>query len=88
MFEKSIPDLSIDFVLKLFGTLDGNIDNIESAFSVRWVAEVVDFMAGIAERLDDFRIVLVSPTAGYIYLCHRLVCKCGFVICIKAWVAL
>ncbi len=34
MFEKSIPDLSIDFVLKLFGTLDGNIENIENAFSV------------------------------------------------------
>ena len=34
MFEKSLPDLSIDFVLKLFGTLDGNIENIENAFSV------------------------------------------------------
>ena len=38
MFEKSIPDLSIDFVLKLFGTLDGNIENIESAFSVSVIA--------------------------------------------------
>ena len=38
MFEKSISDLSIDFVLKLFGTLDGNIENIESAFSVSVVA--------------------------------------------------
>ena len=28
MFEKSISELSIDFVLKLFGTLDGNIENI------------------------------------------------------------
>ena len=38
MFEKSIPDLSIDFVLKLFGTLDGNIENIENAFSVSVVS--------------------------------------------------
>ena len=38
MFEKSIQDLSIDFVLKLFGTLDGNIENIENAFSVSVVA--------------------------------------------------
>lgn len=35
MFEKTISDLSIDFVLKLFGTLDGNVDNIETAFSVK-----------------------------------------------------
>ncbi|MBQ3230169.1 MAG: PhoH family protein [Clostridia bacterium] len=35
MFEKTISDLSIDFVLKLFGTLDGNIENIENAFSVK-----------------------------------------------------
>ena len=34
MFEKSIPELSVDFVLKLFGTLDGNIENIENAFNV------------------------------------------------------
>ncbi len=34
MFEKSLSDLSIDFIVKLFGTLDGNIENIESAFSV------------------------------------------------------
>ena len=38
MFEKLIPDLSIDFVLKLFGTLDGNIEKIENAFSVSVVA--------------------------------------------------
>ena len=38
MFEKSIPELSIDFVLKLFGTLDGNIENIENAFSVSVIA--------------------------------------------------
>ena len=38
MFEKTIQDLSIDFVLKLFGTLDGNIENIENAFSVSVVA--------------------------------------------------
>lgn len=35
MYEKTISDLSIDFVLKLFGTLDGNVDNIENAFSVK-----------------------------------------------------
>lgn len=35
MFEKIISDLSIDFVLKLFGTLDGNVENIENAFSVK-----------------------------------------------------
>ncbi|HBR30728.1 MAG TPA: phosphate starvation-inducible protein PhoH [Clostridiales bacterium] len=34
MYEKIITTLSIDFVLKLFGTLDTNIDNIEHAFSV------------------------------------------------------
>lgn len=34
MYEKIISTLSIDFVLKLFGTLDTNIDNIENAFSV------------------------------------------------------
>lgn len=34
MFEKIISTLSIDFVLKLFGTLDTNIDNIENAFTV------------------------------------------------------
>ncbi len=34
MFEKSLSELSIDFIVKLFGTLDGNIENIESAFSV------------------------------------------------------
>lgn len=34
MFEKIITSLSIDFVLKLFGTLDTNINNIENAFSV------------------------------------------------------
>ncbi len=34
MFEKSLANMSMDFVLKLFGTLDTNIDNIESAFSV------------------------------------------------------
>lgn len=34
MFEKTLGDLSIDFVLKLFGTLDANTDNIEKAFGV------------------------------------------------------
>jgi len=34
VFEKSLSELSIDFIVKLFGTLDGNIENIESAFSV------------------------------------------------------
>jgi len=34
VFEKVLSALSIDFVLKLFGTLDTNIDNIENAFSV------------------------------------------------------
>ncbi len=34
MYEKILTNLSIDFVLKLFGTLDSNIDNIENAFSV------------------------------------------------------
>ena len=34
MFEKILGDLSIDFVLKLFGTLDANTDNIEKAFGV------------------------------------------------------
>lgn len=34
MFDKVLPGLSIDFVLKLFGTLDTNIDNIEKEFSV------------------------------------------------------
>lgn len=34
MYEKILSTLSIDFVLKLFGTLDTNIDNIEAAFSV------------------------------------------------------
>ena len=38
MFEKTMQDLAIDFVLKLFGTLDGNIENIENAFSVSVVA--------------------------------------------------
>ncbi|MBR4799587.1 MAG: PhoH family protein [Clostridia bacterium] len=35
MFEKTIGDISIDFALKLFGTLDANLEMIESAFSVR-----------------------------------------------------
>ena len=35
MFEKTIVDLSLDFALKLFGTLDANLETIESAFSVR-----------------------------------------------------
>ena len=34
MFEKCLSELSIDFIVKLFGTLDGNIENIENAFSV------------------------------------------------------
>ncbi len=34
MFEKTLGELSIDFVLKLFGTLDANTDNIEKAFGV------------------------------------------------------
>ncbi len=34
MFERTLNNLSIDFVLKLFGTLDTNIDKIETAFSV------------------------------------------------------
>lgn len=34
MFEKTLGDLSIDFVLKLFGTLDANTGNIEKAFGV------------------------------------------------------
>ena len=38
MYEKSLPELSLDFVLKLFGTLDGNVENIESAFSVSVVS--------------------------------------------------
>ena len=35
MFEKTIGDISLDFALKLFGTLDANLETIESAFSVR-----------------------------------------------------
>lgn len=35
MFEKTIGDISLDFALKLFGTLDANLEMIESAFSVR-----------------------------------------------------
>ncbi|HOJ48279.1 MAG TPA: PhoH family protein [Bacillota bacterium] len=34
MYEKILSSLSIDFVLKLFGTLDTNTENIENAFSV------------------------------------------------------
>lgn len=34
MFEKVLSSLSVDFIVKLFGTLDTNMDNIESAFSV------------------------------------------------------
>ncbi|MDL2286996.1 PhoH family protein [Eubacteriales bacterium OttesenSCG-928-G02] len=33
--EKHINNLSIDFILKLFGTLDGNIDLLENELSVR-----------------------------------------------------
>ena len=38
MFEKSIDDVSLDFVLKLFGTLDANLEALENAFSVRVVS--------------------------------------------------
>lgn len=38
MFEKIINDMSLDFVLKLFGTLDANLEILESAFSVRVVS--------------------------------------------------
>ncbi len=34
MYEKILSALSIDFVVKLFGTLDTNTENIENAFSV------------------------------------------------------
>ena len=34
MFEKILSDLSIDFVLKLFGTLDSNTEKIENEFGV------------------------------------------------------
>lgn len=34
MYEKILSSLSIDFVFKLFGTLDTNTENIENAFSV------------------------------------------------------
>ncbi len=38
MFEKTINDVSLEFVLKLFGTLDANLEIIENAFSVRVVS--------------------------------------------------
>ena len=34
MFEKILSELSIDFVLKLFGTLDSNTEKIENEFGV------------------------------------------------------
>lgn len=34
MYEKDLTELSIDFVLKLFGTLDANIESLERAFGV------------------------------------------------------
>ncbi len=34
MYEKELTELSIDFVLKLFGTLDTNIESLEKAFGV------------------------------------------------------
>lgn len=35
MFEKDLDQLNIDFVLKLFGTLDANVDKLEKAFDVK-----------------------------------------------------
>lgn len=35
MYEKLLENLDVDFVYKLFGTLDGNVALIEKAFSVR-----------------------------------------------------
>ena len=35
MYERLLEDLDVDFVYKLFGTLDGNVALIERAFSVR-----------------------------------------------------
>ena len=34
MFERNLDELNMEFLLKLFGTLDVNTDKLESAFGV------------------------------------------------------
>ena len=38
MFERVMSDMPLEFILKLFGTLDANLEIIENAFSVRVVS--------------------------------------------------
>ena len=52
MAEKDMHELNIDFLLKLFGTLDSNVDKLESAFNVR-----------IINRGDSIRICGDDETA-------------------------
>ena len=35
IYQRKVENLNIDFMLKLFGTLDGNADILEKAFNVR-----------------------------------------------------
>jgi hypothetical protein len=42
----------------------------ESAFAMRGIAEIVNLVASLTQGIDHLRIVLVSPAACYVDLCH------------------
>lgn len=48
----------------------------ESFSAVRRVAEVIDFVAGGAQALDDLGVVLVPPAGGDVNLGHNLIGFC------------
>ena len=69
-------------VVKTFGILlEGPVRSVfvdigpaESISTVRWSAEVVDFVAGGAQALDDLGVLLISPAGGDVNLSHNVGC--------------
>ncbi len=72
-------------VVEAFGVLGegpvrgGRVDvgPVEAGAAVGRVAEVVDFVARLAQAPYDFGVVLVSPAGGYVDLCHNLSAFCS-----------